>query len=281
MPLLIGDVGGSSSRWAVLNGGAPSVFEGAPGYNPAVGDPAAFISALRERIATSDARIDRVFVYGAGCGSGAHKQRMRAVMEAVFGPYPPSITVESDLLGAARGLCGTSPGSILILGTGMNAGHYDGEGFDTLLPSLGYMLGDEGSGADIGKCLLRDALRGVMPPDIRRALFPEGIALDEVIAGAYRSASPQAWLAAFTARLSDHRQHAYVSALLQARFTVLARLVAGVFTEEARGAVFATGSVAWSFKGILADALAAEGMRLVSAVRDPLPGLVRFHQPPR
>ena len=281
MSLLIGDVGGSSSRWALLSGEPPSLFEGLPGFNPAVGEPAAFISALREKFAADGVDVDRVIVYGAGCGSEARKQRMREAMEAVFGARSPSITIESDLLGAARGLCGTSPGLVLILGTGMNAGHFTGEQFDRLLPSRGYVLGDEGSGADIGKCLVRDALRSGMPQKIRDVLFPDGITLEEVIEHTYRSASPQAWLASFTSRLSDLRQELYVAALLKERFTLLAGQVAATFPEDQRVEVFAAGSVAWSFQEILRDSLMREGMRLVTAERDPLAGLVRFHRQQR
>src|SRR5690606_20564764 len=98
------------------------------------------------------------------------------------------IVVDSDLVGAARGLCGTTPGLVLILGTGMNAGWYDGAALHQPMPSLGWILGDEGSGADIGRTLLRDAFYKRMPADVSQALFGDaGPDLDEVLREVHRS----------------------------------------------------------------------------------------------
>lgn len=279
MSTLIADTGGTSSRWALLGeGGETTVWDDLPGFNPATGDPAAFQAQLRERIAlrTVPEQVRQLVVYGAGCGTEERKARMREAVQAIW--PEAAITVETDLLGAARGLCGDRPGLVLILGTGMNAGHYDGTALQQRLPSLGYVLGDEGSGADIGRHLLTEALYGRMPADVYAGLFPAGLDLGEVVQRTYRSASPQAYLASFTARCADHLEEPYLRDLLTGRFRALAELLERFFPTPASAEVHATGSVAFGFQDVLGPCLTERGFRLTDVQRGPLPGLVQYHR---
>ena len=156
MPLLIGDIGGTRSSWALLSSaeGHPHTVE-LPGFNPVTGDPSALQTALRKADLDVEAKNGplTIFAYGAGCGTKPRAERLRVALADVW-PHA-HIQVGTDLLGAARGLYGNEAGLVLILGTGMNVGHYDGSFLHLPMPSLGYILGDEGSGADIGKHLLR------------------------------------------------------------------------------------------------------------------------------
>lgn len=278
MSLLIGDIGGSSSRWAVVSAGAGHFLKPSfPGYNPVTGDPAAMQSALRgkEVVAAIGGEPLEVVAYGAGCGTKARAEQLRAALAMVW-PHA-KIHVESDLLGAARGLYGTEHGLVLILGTGMNVGHYDGTFLHTPMPSLGFILGDEGSGADIGKHLLRDALYGLVPEALREQLFAQGMDLPAVLNSTYRSAAPQAYVASFTAALSEHVDDTYVHDLVASRFFALTRLLARFFSARELQQVRASGSVAHAFKDILVAALAQRRMHITAVEKDPMPGLVQFH----
>lgn len=222
---------------------------------------------------------DEVIAYGAGCGARDRAQRMQDVLAEL---WPKSkITVETDLLGAARGLYGHGQGLVLILGTGMNAGHYDGEFVHSPMPSLGFVLGDEGSGADIGKHLLRDALYGLVPEQISAQLFPQGMHLPAILDAIYRGRSPQAFVASYTAVLAGHLDNNYVHDLVASRFFALARLLGQFFALEERRTARATGSVAWGFRALLATALASKGMELAGVERDPINGLLQYHALPR
>jgi N-acetylglucosamine kinase-like BadF-type ATPase len=278
MSLLIADIGGTSSRWASLDVSGAAELPGVlPGYNPAAGDPSALQGALGGNgpITSASSAVEEVVVYGAGCGSEERKALMRAALQP---SWPAArITVESDLLGAARGLYGKSAGLVLILGTGMNAGYYDGQDLHTPMPSLGYVLGDECSGADIGKQLLRDLLYGRIPEGSRKLLFPQAVELPGIVQAVYRHHTPQAWLASFAARLADHPNDPYTATLVGSRATALAELLAHFFREGGGREVRAVGSVALGFSGVLEAALAKEGMRLTAVRKDPMEGLLAFH----
>lgn len=271
--LLIGDVGGSSSRWALVEGLHTTLLheDGPwPGWNAATGDGAALMGRLHEA-ASRLAGVDRVLVHAAGCGTAARAQRLATALAPLL--PQAEIAVEDDLLGAARAVWGNTPGLALIAGTGMNAGRYDGGRLCAGIPSLGYILGDEGSGADIGRALLRDALRERMPPQVCEAVFGSVPVLAEVVEQLYRRGGGAAFLAGPVARLAAVRDEPYVRALLGERFDALAAEVGRVLGE---GELRAVGSVAAGFREELAAALQRHGLVLTRAVADPLPGLITY-----
>lgn len=281
---VIGEIGGSSSRWAVLSSDGtfttwPSKGERLPGFNPVSGEGSGFAEAIadwfRERQPEA-LGAGAVHIYGAGCGSAERKDRMHRTIGII---WPQSaISVDSDLMGAALGLCGRETGLVLILGTGMNAGYYDGQRLHCPMPSLGYLLGDEGSGADIGRNLLQDAFYGRIPRPLHEALFgADGPVLSGVLEQVHRASHPGKELASYTALLANHPEEPYVRELLQGRFHALAELLTRFFTPEQLRNVFATGSVAYGFRELLAECLLDRGMTISSVERDPLPGLVRHH----
>ena len=284
---VIAEIGGSSSRWALMGpvGEAhvhPVKGTSILGFNPLSGDPDRFVDDVRRHFmqyAPDAFQAGIVHVYAAGTGHPDRQERMRATLARL---WPTAVlSVNTDLLGAARGLCGDDTGLVLILGTGMNAGYYDGQVLYNPMPSLGWALGDEGSGADIGRVLLQDAFAQRMPGHVREALFgPEGPQLDAVLEQVYRSPFPARNIAAPVARLADLVEEAYVRNLLMARFHAMAELLVTFFQPDKREAVYATGSVAHGFKHLLGECLLDRGMTLMAVEPDPLPGLVRLHQRP-
>lgn len=279
MALLIGDIGGTTSRWAWASAPDRDALRlELPGYNPATGSPAAMQAALRDAAIMKEAQGGGtlyVAAYGAGCGTKDRRDRMHA---AISGVWPgATVEVESDLLGAARALYGHASGLVLILGTGMNAGYYNGTELHLPMPSLGYVLGDEGSGADIGRHLLRDAFYGQVPIAVNASIFPIGPHLPEVLEQIHHGPAPQALLASFTAALAGHLHEAYVQDLVASRFLALARLLAQFFTKVERREVRAVGSVAFGFRNLLCEAMEQRGMAMAAIERDPMPGLVEYH----
>ncbi|MDQ3101843.1 MAG: hypothetical protein M3R08_10690 [Bacteroidota bacterium] len=250
-PTLIAEIGGSSSRWALLmEDGSHRIFpngEGPmPGFNPLTGNASIFSQTLKDFFDQQEPEVfgaEQLKVYGAGCGTADRKQIMRDTI-AVLWP-DAQITVETDLMAAARGLCHGKEGLVLILGTGMNAGYYDRSRLHLPMPSLGYILGDEGSGADIGMILLQDAFYGRMPNEVKEALFgADGPDLPSILAEVYRSPFPAKILASRTVQLVPLLGHPYVRDLILARF----------------------------------QALADHGMNLVNVEKDPLPGLIEYER---
>ncbi len=284
-PTLIAEIGGSSSRWALLmDDGSQRIFpngEGPmPGFNPLTGNASIFIETLKELFEQHDPKVfaaEQLKVYGAGCGTADRKQIMK---ETVGSLWPQAqITIETDLMAAARGLCHGKEGLVLILGTGMNAGFYDRSRLHQPMPSLGYILGDEGSGADIGSILLQDAFYGRMPGEVKEALFgAEGPDLPSVLEEVYRSPFPAKMLASRTVQLVPLLGHRYVRDLILGRFQSIADLLKAFFTMEQRDQVYATGSVAFGFREILGECLLDHGMNLINVEKDPLPGLIEYER---
>lgn len=285
MVQVIGEIGGSSSRWAVLCAdGSVSTWPGKgerwPGFNPLSGDGAAFAQEMnhlfqRQRPDALDATS--VVIYGAGCGSEDRRSRMAAAIQQVW--PRANVQVDSDLMGAALGLTVDREGLVLILGTGMNVGYFDGTRLHRPMPSLGYLLGDEGSGADIGRHILQDLFYGRIPEELRERIFGiEGPQLPEVLSRIHQAPHPARELAAFTALLAPHTDQHYVRDLIQGRFHALAELLVRFFTPEQLKQVRATGSVAYGFSELLAETLLDRGMTLTEVQPDPLLGLVRHHQ---
>lgn len=283
--LVIGEIGASSSRWAyVADDGRtmtlPLPGDLLPGFNPVNGRADLFTAGINDYFelhAAGALTAGHVMVYAAGCGSEQRRAVMRSAIASLW--TEAGIEVNTDLLGAARGLCGTEASLVLILGTGMNAGWYDGARLSLPMPSLGYLLGDEGSGADIGRTMLQDAFYRRMPDHVRVALFgEEGPVLDKIIDGTYRSPFPAKALAAHTALLAGLSSEPYVRDLILSRFHALAEILKTFFKPEQRAMVRATGSVAWGFRELLAGCLLEHGMELTAVDRDPLLGLVRWHQ---
>lgn len=285
MALLIAEIGGSSSRWAFLDGDAPETVlplagEAIPGLNPLSGDPERFaqgVAAYFNQRLPAALVARRIIVYGAGCGTPERSATMEIAIRQVW--PSASIAVRTDLEGAARGLWGAAPGLVLVLGTGSNVGWYDGERVHQSMPSLGYVLGDEGSGADIGRALLQDAFYRRMPEEISVALFGnDGPSISGVLEEVYRSPFPSRALAAYAGRLAGLTEHVYVRELITARFHAFIEAFKPFHAMEQRAAVRATGSVAYGFQEILSACLMEHGMELLAVERDPLNGLVRWHR---
>lgn len=281
---VIGEVGGSSSRWAVVNDAGARIALPVPGrpvlgFNPLNGDDVLFASDLRDAMATDAPDMvlaEHVVVYGAGCGAPGRRSATADVLKHLW--PAASVEVETDLVGAARGMVGRECGLVLILGTGMNAGYHDGVRTHTPMPSLGWVLGDEGSGADIGRVMLQDAIHRRMPDELRRAMFEDdGPHVDQVLEQVYRSPFPARALAANTARLAQYLAEPYVWDLLRGRFHLFIDLLEQYFSLEHRRHVYATGSVAYGFRDVLGECLLDRGMTLMAVEPDPLPGLLRYH----
>lgn len=278
---LITDIGGSSSRWALLSsdGDVRSLSGAWPGFNPSVQEPATFVErlgpALRELLAES--RPTRLTVYGAGCGTEERKLRMRSALNGIV--TADEVIVESDLLGAARGLCGDASGLVLILGTGMNAGWYDGAALHTPMPSLGWILGDEGSGADIGKHLLTDGTRGAIPELVMRVVFgKDSLSPSDALGLIGSSPTPNSAVASLAGKLAAAKENGYVKDLLADRFAALGSLLAKYFGSHAPCSISATGGIASGFSTALKTSLDAHGFDLTTVLPDPMEGLIAWHR---
>lgn len=201
--ILVADSGSTKTDWGVITEGKGPTYFSTPGYNPFFAEARSIQDRLLEDINVhmNPMAIRRVYFYGAGC-QGQHIATMERVLQQVF--KAAHVQVEVDLLAGAKALLDDKPGFAAILGTGTNTCLYDGRHIAYHIDSLGFLLGDEGSGAAIGKRILMDFLRNQMG-GAERNVFKRiyGLEPDQLMQQVYNSKYPNQYCASFAKFLDE------------------------------------------------------------------------------
>lgn len=220
-----------------------------------------------------------VFFYGAGC-AGEYVAKLTLLLSDVLAAVATDVSVHaaSDLLAAARALCGSSEGIACILGTGANSCLYDGKEVVRNIPPLGYILGDEGSGAVLGRLFLNALYKEELPASLREDfLVSQKLTYSDIINKVYREPMANRWLASLTVFIGEHLQVEGVRQLVLDNFRHFLRKNVLKY-GRCDLPVHAVGSVAWYFREELAEAVRAEGCTLGRVLQWPMEGLLEFHQ---
>lgn len=272
------DSGSTKADWRILTEESVSAFT-TKGMNPYFLSSDELSAAIHESVLPElrGLRIDRIHFYGAGCGTDTRKLQVFQVLERLF--PDAEVNVETDLLAAARALLQEEPGFAVILGTGTNSGLYDGRQLVQSIDSLGYFLGDEGSGASIGKKLLRDYLRGFLPKDLHlqfAAACPMN--RDEVLEQLYRKPFPNRFLASWVPFAVEHQDHHYIRHLVAESFTEFCTGLLMKYENAGRFPMCCTGSVGYLFRSLLDETVSRFGIRILKNVPSPIDGLLDYHR---
>lgn len=215
-----------------------------------------------------------VFFYGAGC-IDPFKLSVAEALERAFSGS--SIEVESDLLGAARALCGHGEGIACILGTGANSCLYDGTTIVANTPALGWILGDEGSGAVLGRTLVSDALKGQLGEELRERLLSRfALTQASVIDAVYRQPQANRFLASLVPFIVENRTDERIHALLERSFRAFFRRNVKNYDRRDLPVHF-VGGVAAQFTDELTEAADSEGFTLGVVERSPIYLMADFH----
>lgn len=255
--ILIADSGSTKTDWCLLDSDGKRVYFVTEGYNPHFSDEQHIIHSIKNNLPVEieRTRIKEVYFYGAGCQDDK-VELMEHILWNVF-PGCESILAEVDLLAAARGLLGNKPGFAAILGTGTNTCIYDGRSIISNIDSLGFILGDEGSGAAIGKKILSDYLRNKMPESVK-TLFYNHYQLypAEIIARIYGAPMANRFCAGFT-RFLKHPEvdPDYCYQLVKNSFTEFFNQLVSCYPAYNRYTFNCIGSVGYHFKAILEEVL--------------------------
>lgn len=275
--ILIADSGSTKTAWALTTEAGQILEEfTTSGINPVLLTDGELRESIASALAVLKHKPARIHFYGAGCRPD-QKARVASVLTEATGCE--IVTVESDLLGACRALCQHEPGICAILGTGSASCYYDGEQIAQQTPSLGYVLGDEGSGTSLGKHLVSDALKGQLPHSICQALEQEeGVTVAYAIERVYRQPWPNRWLASLAPFLKRHANEPSVRAIIVEEFRrFAARNIKPYLYNAGEPALHCVGSIAYYLQDELRESLEAEGMTLGRIVQAPLHGLVAYH----
>ena len=220
--------------------------------------------------------ISEIYFYGAGCIS---EEVCGNVAEALRENVPAEkIEVYTDLLAAAHALCGTRPGIACILGTGSNSCYYDGEKIVDNVSPLGYILGDEGSGAVLGKILVGDVLKNQLPKELCEAFLKENN-LDrlEIIKRVYKEPGGNRFLASLTPFLLRNIDRKEIHALVLSSFKAFFVRNVCQYVGFAEQKVNFIGSIAYYYKDVLEEAARECGCTVGTIIKSPMEGLIAYH----
>lgn len=275
---LIADSGSTKTDWCLVDAdGQVAATCKTQGINPFHQDDQAISAILNEELRP---RLDvsaatAIHFYGSGLRPEL-QERMQRLFRHTF-PQCHAVETEGDLLGAARALCGRDRGIACILGTGSNSCLYDGTRIVMNTPPLGYILGDEGSGAVLGARFLNAVLKGHLPAPLRGELL-DSLQMSEgdIISRVYRQPLANRWLASLAPFIHAHLHVDAVRQLVIDSFLQFVdRNLVPYGSEDLP--VSAVGSIAYHFRAELAEALSRNGRPLGRIERSPLPELVRYH----
>lgn len=279
---LIADCGSTTTKWAMVadNGTLVERFT-SPGMNASLLSPDDLHTTLLCSLPSSRraGEVDTIYFYAAGCRTGAQRATIADALGAV---YPRArIHVDGDLIAAARALCGHSPGIACIMGTGSNCCLYSPEDGGHIVQSispLGYVLGDEGSGSAIGKRLVADALRGILPEDLREAVMKfAGTDATGIIEHIYRRNDANRFLAFFARLASEHIDRPEVSAIVDNCFDAFIERNLMLLPGYDNLPIGFTGSIAANFTPHLERAMKRRGLKPARIEASPMQGLIEFH----
>lgn len=276
--ILIADSGASKTDWRIVNGTGAIEQAQSIGYNPYIQPIEQFDQEIREVLLPQVKHpVEKIFYYGTGCSSDKNRQLIRSVLERHFNQA--HVEVWHDLLAAARALCGGEKGIACILGTGANSCLYDGERIVENVTSLGYVLGDEGSGAWLGKRILADYLRKDLPEklwDHFKKRFP--MEKHEILDRVYNQDMPSRFLGSFSHFIFQHLKEPYCYSLVYEGFSEFIKKNVMRYTGYENVKVHFVGSVSFYFSNVLRQVANDKGITVKNILESPIAGLTLYHQ---
>lgn len=276
--ILIVDAGSTKTTWSLLNNNKKEPIRlRSIGINSAHYSFETIIGILQDvRRNLPDFPIDDIYYFGAGCSTVKIKDKVKQALWEVF--KINNIWVDSDLRAAAIATFGYDNGIIGIMGTGSNSGLFLNGKIKTIIPSLGYVLGDEGSGVALGKILLNSVFKQQLPKFIIEIFFQEfQITTEEIIHKVYRSESPASYIASFSPFLLKHINNPEISTLVINEFDnfFLKNIIPmGDISLYKLGLV---GSIAWNFKEQVKASAQKYGININSIIKEPMPLLEKYY----
>lgn len=274
---LIADSGATKAEWCLVNGGKiKTIFT--QGISPYFLNTEQITDLLVKELKPKlkNVSVDEVFYYGTGC---ANPENAKSVKKAITKILPGSkVAVTHDLMAAARALCGRKKGIACILGTGSNSCYYDGKKIVKNSPGLGYVLGDEGSGAYLGKKVIQYYLYGTFDDELMgRFDVTYTTNKEEILENVYKKPLPNRYLAGFARFLADNRGHYMIENIIEDGLNDFFFNHLCKYRETWTLPVSFAGSVAFGFKDVLQDLCNSYEFELGRVMKNPMEGLLEYH----
>jgi N-acetylglucosamine kinase-like BadF-type ATPase len=274
---LIADSGSTKAEWCLVNRGKiKTIFtQGISPYFLSAGQIKELLSKeLLPKLKKT--AIDEVHYYGTGCANPANAKLVaNAIRQLIPGA---KVDVHHDLMAAARALCGREKGIACILGTGSNSCYYNGKKIVKNSPGLGYVLGDEGSGAYLGKKVLQYYLYQTFDEELKgRFEITYRTSAPEILENVYKKPLPNRYLAGFTRFLAENRGHYMIENIIEDGLNDFFFNHLCKYRETWTLPVSFAGSVAFGFKDVLQQLCASYEFELGKVMKNPMEGLVEYH----
>ena len=274
---LIADSGSSKTEWCLLSAKNKKKFT-TQGLSPYFLNGSQIEEIIRQELLPKLKMNvpDNLFFYGTGCSSPAHQKMMVGSLKNIF--TAASIKVDHDLMGAARALCGHEKGVACILGTGSNSCYYNGRKIVKNSPGLGYVLGDEGSGAYLGKKVIQYYLYKTFDPELMDrfdAKYQTNAA--EILNSVYKKPLPNRYLAGYALFLAENRGHFMIENIIEDGLNDFFFNHIYKYRESWTLPINFTGSIAFQFKDVLKDLCNSYEIKLGRVIKTPMEGLIEFH----
>ncbi len=275
--MLIADSGSTKTEWALVLENGTEMFE-TSGMNPYFVSQNELLKIKEIILAKTNGKsVTKVFFFGAGCSSSEKKNVIEEFFKKIF-PYS-KIEIESDLLGAAKALFGNNKGIAVILGTGANSGYYDGKEITFKTESLGYILGDEGSGAYIGKQFITNLLYGNFSKEIESDFKTKfRIGKTEILENVYRKPNANRYMASFTHFVHKHINNKEVRKVVENAFDEFITNHLLKYPEIKNTNVGFVGSIANVFSEILIERCKFHSIKIQLIVAKPIMKLIKFYK---
>jgi len=277
--ILIADCGSTKIDWCLIENGkvAKQVFTS--GINALLMSEEQIRQTIADELAPEikGYEIGSVYYYGAGCLFDDICANVRRAIAANI-PSAKTIEVDTDLLAAARALCGKNPGIACIMGTGSNSCYYDGVRIVDNVSPLGYILGDEGSGAVLGKLLVGDVLKNQLPAALcEKFLKKYDLDRQKIIEGVYKKPAANRFLASLSPFLLENIEEPAVHRLVLNAFKAF--FVRNIENYEGYKTmpVSFVGSVAYYYRDVLEEAASSLGIKIGTVIKSPMEGLIKYH----
>ncbi|HEV3222628.1 MAG TPA: N-acetylglucosamine kinase [Puia sp.] len=278
MAILIADSGSTKCEWCFISNGRRQ-FIYTQGASPYFLNELQLIVLMQNELlpALKKNKPARIYFYGTGCAAASNRAMVRRAIKKVF---PEAwIEVEHDLTGAARALCGKNKGLVAILGTGSNSGYYDGKKIILNSPGLGYVLGDEGSGAYLGKKVLQYYLYKTFDKELHVKFHKKyKVTTADILDAVYKKPLPNRYIASFTMFLTKNRGHYMIENIIEDGLYDFFSIHLTRYPQSGKIPVYFTGSVAFGFQDILKELCKTFGWQAGKFLEKPMDGLIAYHK---
>lgn len=278
--IAIVDGGSTKCDWVILeNTGKVSQKTESVGFNPNIISADLIPQEIEKNphLFLIKNQLDYVYFYGSGCGTAENALLVETQLQKVF-PYA-KVTVKEDLTAAAYAAYKGKPAIVCILGTGSNSCYFDGKSVRRDLPSLGFLIGDEGSGSAIGKYLVRRFFMKKLPQDLHQEFVETyHLTIDDAIKNMYHNPRANAYLAEFNKFVIQRKQHPYFQNMVFDEMKNFFEYQVLPYEEAREAEINFIGSIAYYYEDVLRAAAAELNLTVGHIVQKPIESLVEFHQ---